>query len=39
MTAVRVRVDRRLAVDERVEERERAVEPEALSADLQDEEW
>jgi hypothetical protein len=35
---VRVGVDRRLAVDERVEERERAVEAEALSADFQDEE-
>ncbi len=31
-------VDRRAAIDERVEERQRAVEPEALSADLQDEE-
>jgi hypothetical protein len=39
MAAMRVWVDRRLAIDERVEERERSVEPEALSADLQDEEW
>jgi hypothetical protein len=36
--AVRVRVDRRLAVNQRVEEGERTVEPEALGADLQDEE-
>jgi hypothetical protein len=35
---VRVRVDRRLAVDQRVEERQRAVEAEALRADLEDEE-
>jgi hypothetical protein len=33
-----VRVDRRLAVDKRVEERQRAVEPEALGADLEDQE-
>jgi hypothetical protein len=33
-----VRVDRRLTVDERVEERQRAVEPEALRADLEDQE-
>jgi hypothetical protein len=33
-----VRVDRRLAVHQRVEERERAVELEALGADLQDQE-
>ena len=36
---VRVRVDRRLAVHQRVEEGERAVELEALRADLQDQEW
>ena len=35
---VGVRVDRRLAVDQRVEERQRPVEAEALSADLEDEE-
>jgi hypothetical protein len=34
----RVRVDGRAAVDERVEERERAVEAEALGADLEDQE-
>jgi hypothetical protein len=34
----RVRVDRRAAVDERVEERERALEREPLGADLEDEE-
>jgi hypothetical protein len=33
-----VRVDRRLAVDQGVEERQRAVEPEALRADLEDKE-
>jgi hypothetical protein len=38
MAPVRVWVDRRLAVDERVKEGERAVEAEALRADLQDEE-
>jgi hypothetical protein len=38
MAAMRVRVDRRLAVHQRVEEGERTVEPEALGADLQDEE-
>jgi hypothetical protein len=36
MTPVRVRVDRRAAVHKRVEEGERAVEPEALRANLQD---
>jgi hypothetical protein len=36
--APRVRVDRRPAVDERVEEAQRAVEREALRADLQDQE-
>jgi hypothetical protein len=36
---VRVRVDRRLAVHQRVEEGERAIELEALRADLQDQEW
>ncbi|SRR6266852_6037685 len=35
----RVRVDGRAAVDERVEERQRAVELETLGADLEDEEW
>jgi hypothetical protein len=39
MALARVRVDRRAAVDERVEERERALQREALGADLQDEEW
>jgi hypothetical protein len=38
MAPVRVWIDRRMAVHERVEEGERAVEPEALRADLQDEE-
>jgi hypothetical protein len=38
MAPVRVRVDRRLAVHERVEERKRSVQPEALGADLEDEE-
>jgi hypothetical protein len=38
MAPVCVRVDRRTAVHEGVKERERAFEPEALSADLQDEE-
>lgn len=38
MAPVGVRVDRSLAVHQRVEERERAVEPEAFGADLQDEE-
>jgi hypothetical protein len=38
MPAVGVRVDRRLAVHERVKEGEGAVEPEALRADLQDQE-
>jgi hypothetical protein len=38
MAPVRVRVDRRLAVHERVEERKRSVESEALGADLEDEE-
>jgi hypothetical protein len=38
MAPVRVWVDRRVAVHESVEEGERAVEPETLSADLQDEE-
>jgi hypothetical protein len=36
---VRVRVDRRLAVDQRVEEGEWAVQLEALCADLEDQEW
>jgi len=36
MAPVRVRVDRRLAVHQRVEERERAVEPESLGANLED---
>jgi hypothetical protein len=39
MPPVRVRVDRRLAVDQGVEEGERAVQREALCADLQDQEW
>jgi hypothetical protein len=39
MAPMCVRVDRRLAVDKRVEERQRAVEPEALRADLEDQEW
>jgi hypothetical protein len=38
MAPVGIWVDWSLAVDERVEEGERAFEPEALSADLQDEE-
>jgi hypothetical protein len=38
MPAVCVGVDRRLAVHQRVEEGERTVKPEALGADLQDEE-
>ena len=38
VTPVGVRVDRRLAIDESVEERKRAVKPESLGADLQDEE-
>jgi hypothetical protein len=36
---VGVRVDRRLAVDKGVEERQRSVKPEALGADLEHEEW
>ncbi len=35
----RIRVDGRAAVDQRVEERQRAVEPESLSPDLENEEW
>jgi hypothetical protein len=38
VTAVGVRVDRSLAVHQRVEERQRAVEPEAFGANFQDEE-
>jgi hypothetical protein len=38
MAAVRVRVDRRLAVHQRVEEGERAVQPETFGADLQHQE-
>jgi len=38
VTSAGVRVDGRAAIDERVEERQRAVEPEALGADLEDEE-
>ena len=38
MAPMRIWVDRCLAVHERVEEGERPVEPEALGADLQDEE-
>jgi hypothetical protein len=38
MAPVGVWIDRRLAINQRVEEGERAVEPEALRADLQDEE-
>jgi hypothetical protein len=39
MAAMRVWVDRRLAVHERVEEGKRTFEPEALGSHLQDEEW
>ena len=39
VSPARVRVDRRLAVHQRVEEGERAVQLEALRADLQDQEW
>src|SRR5207247_9248835 len=38
VTSAGVWVDGRTAVDKRVEERQRAVEPEALGADLEDEE-
>ncbi|GAC1685766.1 MAG: hypothetical protein PVS2B1_05750 [Candidatus Dormibacteraceae bacterium] len=36
---VRIRIDRRLTVHQRVEEGERALERETLCADLQDQEW
>ena len=36
---VGVRIDWRLAVDQRVEERQRAVQAEPLGADLEDEKW
>ena len=39
MAPVRIWVDRSLAVHQRVEEGQRAFEPEAFGADLQDEEW
>ncbi|HEX9100534.1 MAG TPA: hypothetical protein VF956_13695 [Candidatus Dormibacteraeota bacterium] len=39
VAAARIRVDRSSAVDQRVEERQRAVEPEPLGPDLEDEEW
>jgi hypothetical protein len=39
MPPVRVRIDGRLAVHQRVEEGERAVELEAFRSDLQDQEW
>jgi hypothetical protein len=39
VSPVGIRVDRRLAVDQRVEERQGAVEAEALRADLEHQEW
>jgi hypothetical protein len=39
MAPVGVRVDRRLAVDKGVEERQRSVKPEALRTDLEHQEW
>src|SRR5258706_10750438 len=39
MAPLRVRVDGRAAVDERVEERERLVEGEPLGAELEDKKW
>ena len=39
MAAVGVRIDRSLAVHQRVEERQRPVEPEAFRSNLQNQEW
>ena len=39
VTPPRIRVDGSAAVDERVEERKRTIQPKALGADLQNEKW